>query len=149
MKNITTEIDKLYEFALSLNNEHILIDICPIDAKTAQKIAKETGNDYTGYFISIDNYSIKHTLEKHGNPIKEAKRGQIHITKEDFLLLPEIILNFDTVKYEKKGTKESLLFEKKIKESYFVVKEIRTVRKKSKKNRIILQTMYKRKTPLT
>lgn len=134
MTDITKKIEQIYQSALSLNNEHVIIDLLKIDTETALKIYTETGKDYTNYCISIDNYSVKHTLEKHGNPIKEAKRGQVHITKEDFMLIPEIIINFDTVRYELRGEKESLIFEKNINDTYFVIKEVRTVSKKGKKN---------------
>jgi len=146
--NLKKQIEKLYEYALSFKNKHLIIDIGIIDENLANRIKEITNIDFTGYLISIDNYSIRHTLEKHGNPIKEAKRGQINITKDDFLFLPEIIYNFDNVKYDiNNNNKASLIFEKVIRNHYFVVKEIRTVKKKGKKNRIILQTMYKKAFP--
>jgi len=150
---IREQIEKVYNAALSLENEHIILDMGIIDENLANRIKEKTELDFSGYYISIDNYSIKHTLEKHGNPITEAKRGQINISKEDFFLLPEIIFNFDNVSYDKKLNKkgansECLKFEKTIGDVYFVIKEIRTVIKKGKINRIVLQTMYKRKAPL-
>jgi len=148
---IFDQIETLYQSALSLQNDYLIVDIGVVDETFAERIKKSTGFDFTGYVISIDNYSIKHILEKHGNPIREAKRGQISITKEDFLLLPKLLFEFDSVKYDVKikninhTKRESLIFEKTIGDTYFVVKEIRTVSKKGKVNKITLQTMYKRK----
>jgi len=153
--DIEKQIELLYESVLSLQNDHLIIDIGIVDHALAGRIKKCTGEDLTGYLITIDNYSIKHTLEKHGNPITEAKRGQLNITKDDFLLLPKLIFEFDKVYIDVKVNKikhtkrESLIFEKTIDNTYFVVKEIRTVIKKGKVNRIILQTMYKRKALLS
>jgi len=53
-----------------------------IGAELAQKILEETGIDVKGFVVSIDNYSILHTLLRHGNPAKEAVHAQIAVTKE-------------------------------------------------------------------
>jgi hypothetical protein len=117
---IEIQIENLYQAALSLQNEHIVVDIGIIDQNLASRIKDSIGLDFTGYVISIDNYSIKHTLEKHGNPIIEARRGQLNITKEDFLLLPKLIFEFDKVCIDvkvnniKQTNRESLIFEKTI-----------------------------------
>lgn len=101
--------------------------------------------DITDYVITIDTYSIVYTLERHGNPIKEAKRGQIGIEKHHFREILDVILNPDDVRCETKHNKVSLIFEKEKDYRFYVVKEIRQVVKSRKKNRLVLQTFYIRK----
>ena len=36
-------------------------------------------------------------LKEHSNPIKEAKKDQIAITKEDIINIPDIINNYDSI----------------------------------------------------
>lgn len=90
MSKLEQLIDELYEFTLTdLNNTYQIIDLWKIDAVLSQKIISETGINVEGFSIAIDNYSITHTLLKHGNPIKEALRGQIAVTKLDFIKIVE------------------------------------------------------------
>ena len=107
-----------------------------------QDVKKITGIDVTEFLITIDNYSIIHTLERHGNPIKEAKRGQIGIQKHHFMEILDVILNPDTVRYDIRHNRTSLIFEKDKGDTYFIVKEIRQVVKSRKKNRLVLQSFY-------
>ena len=102
--------------------------------------------------VSVDNYSIFHTLARHGNPAKEAQHGQIAVTKADFTRLPQILVDPDSIRLDTrtlgKGVlKETLVFTKELEHGYFVMKEIRRVTKKGKSNRLILQTMYIRRKP--
>lgn len=50
-------------------------------------IKDATQIDVSNHWVCIDNFGILHTLEEHGNPISEAKRGQIAIEKADFLTM--------------------------------------------------------------
>ena len=68
-------------------------------------ITKRQANDYAHIGISIDsdyvhsveNTAILHNQKKHGNPATEAKRGQIAIIEEDYLLIPDILENYDNI----------------------------------------------------
>ena len=126
------------------------MDLCQVDSTLAERVSSETGIDITDFTISIDSFSISHTLKKHGNPITEASRGQIAVTKSDFVRIIDIIQNADTVELNVKSfnrgiTGETLTFTKEIGNLFFVVKEIRKVTKTGKKNRLILKTFYIRK----
>lgn len=44
---------------------------------------------------SIENSVVKHNQNRHGDPQKEEKKGQIAITEEDYQRIPEILENYD------------------------------------------------------
>jgi hypothetical protein len=145
--DISKIIDDLLHFAFNNpNNEQKIVDIAIVDQPFADKINQFTGLELFDFTISIDNFGLLHSFRKHGNNLKETSRGQIEITKEDIGLIQTIIFEADTIKL----IKGNLVFEKKINNHYFVVKEIRRIigRKKVlyKKNRLVLKTMYKRKS---
>ena len=146
---IEEQIEALYDLAVNnLANEYKRIDIGVINQELGVLISRLTNVDVTDYVLTIDSYSIIHTLERHGNPIKEAKRGQIGIQKHHFIEILEVILAPDIVRYDVKNNRASLIFEKDKGDRYFVVKEIRQVVKSRKKNRLVLQSFYIRKKTL-
>ena len=144
-------IEELYNATINdPHNTHQIVDLCEVDSILAQRILLETGIDVKDFTISIDSFSISHTLKKHGNPITEASRGQIAVTKSDFIRIIDIIQNADTIELSVKSFNrgiigETLTFTKEIGNLFFVVKEIRKVTKIGKKNRLILKTFYIRK----
>jgi phage-Barnase-EndoU-ColicinE5/D-RelE like nuclease3 len=140
------QLDALYELALyNPKNLHQIVDLGVIDETVGSFILKTTGIDVTNFLISIDNYSIIHTLQRHGNPVKEAAKGQLAVQKHHFQEVLSVILEADSVKYDVRRGKEALIFEKKKDPLYFVVKELRQVVKKGKQNRLMLQTFYIKK----
>jgi phage-Barnase-EndoU-ColicinE5/D-RelE like nuclease3 len=92
---------------------------------------------------TIDNYAIVHTHNKHGQENKEKSRGQIAVIKEDYLLIPDIVNNPDSISVGEKsniGT-ELIIYEKEINNIYyFYVEEVRKKRKS-----LSMKTLYKKK----
>ena len=148
MENIQQQIEALYDFTLdNPQNEYQVVDMFQVETELARQIFEATGIDTEGFMVSIDNYGIQHTLQRHGNPVKEAKHGQIAVTKSDFAKLPKILSSPDSIRLDSRTrregvTKETLIFTKEMEQCYFVIKEIRRVVKKGKTSRLILQTMY-------
>lgn len=141
--NIEESINELYDFTINnLDNAYKCIDIGVIDSELGKLILDSTGVDVSGFCLSIGNYSIRHTLQRHGNPIKEASKGQIGVEKHHFKMIIAVILNPDKVRYEVRRGKESLIFEKEMKDFFIVCKELRRVVKQGKVNRLMLQTFY-------
>jgi hypothetical protein len=68
-----------------------------VDSKVADEIRVLTGKDVTGYRHSIDKSEVNHAIKRHTNKKIEASRGQIPITREDFLLIPVIVDNPDKI----------------------------------------------------
>ncbi|MBB1161473.1 PBECR3 domain-containing polyvalent protein [Aquariibacter albus] len=63
----------------------------------AELIQRKTGFDLSGFERMLDNYGVRHTMKQHGSPSKEATRGQIAVTLEDFGLIPLITAEPDDV----------------------------------------------------
>ena len=128
-------------------NEKRILDLFIIDEKLASAIKTQTGVETQGFYVSIDNYSILHTLKKHGDQIKEEPRGQVAVQLEDFSLIPDAVTNCDSIELSntKFQGKEVLIFKKVINNEYIVRMECRKVSKKNKTNRIVLLTLFIRK----
>ena len=121
-----------------------IYEVSTVSTAHAQIIQSRTSIDVVGFKHILDDGAVRHTLKRHGNPAKEAQRGQIAVTPADFTLIPLIVSEFDSVRYGGKNKigREVIVFRKAIGDAYFYVAEVRTGRK-----RLAMQTMYKRKAP--
>ena len=142
-------IGDLYEMAVNnLTNKHFMLDLWTIDEGLGAKIFAETGIDLTGFIVSIDNYGIRHAIERHGDEKKEAKQGQVALQKSVFDLLYLVLTEADSITFDPRQRNpsspkvETLIFEKEIEGYHYVFKEIRRVQKKGKLNRLVFQTMF-------
>ncbi len=97
--DLRAEINDLYDECLN-NFEpfHRKLDLLEIPESLVTRIFIETNLDLSGFWINIDNFGIMHTLEKHGRPISEAKRGQVAVEKEVFVTMIDVCLNADSIK---------------------------------------------------
>ncbi|MFN8281986.1 MAG: hypothetical protein U0U67_02165 [Chitinophagales bacterium] len=139
------EIQELVEYALtSETNKKRELVIGKVSKKQAKEIEKLVGINLEGVERVIDSYMIRHALGKHGSPTKESKQGQIAITIDDFILLPEVYIHPDKIEYIGKNSLKQDLFRyiKKIDESLFIIEALRVSKKGYK---LIFTTMYKRK----
>ncbi len=148
-EKIKQEIIDLYEECLN-NQEpfHRKLDLFLVPDAIQKLVIEKTGIDLSAHWVCIDNFGIIHTLEQHGNPITEAKRGQIAVTREDFLTFLEVFLYPDDVKnigVTKRTNLPLLQFEKELDDKKIVIKEVRTITstKKHKVSRLVFHTMYK------
>lgn len=111
-----------------------------IDTYIANKIQGTLGINVTNYNISLKTDAIRHIMNNHTNSNRENSRGQIPITSDDILNIPDIINNYDTIK--KSGTteqnKDTITFEKNIDGNTVVVTYV-----SDKHNNLEIQTMYK------
>ena len=151
-EQIKTDIENLFEECLELNTPfHRKLDLFVVPEKLAENVLKITGIDISNHWVCIDNFGIIHTLEQHGNPISEARRGQIAVEKEDFVRFVEVLLTPDEIRavgFTKRTNLPLIQFMKVVGDKKFVVKEVRTVTsvKKMKVSRLVFHTMYKMKT---
>ena len=92
----------------------------------------------------MDSNGIRHALRKHGNDKLESKHGEIAINIDDFSKLPQILKEPDAITYAGKNRlkQETFLYEKRIGSIYYVAE---AVRHSKTGNKLIFQTMYKRK----
>lgn len=139
------EIQELVEYALTTTtNKKKELIIGTISKKQAKEMEVLVGINLEGVERIIDSYMIRHALGKHGSPVKKAKQGQIAITIDDFILLPEVYSQPDKIEYIGKNALKQDLFRyiKKIDNSLFIIEALRISKKGYK---LIFTTMYKRK----
>ena len=148
-EQIKADILALYDECLEISTPfHRKLDLFIVPDGLIGRVMEATGIDLTGHWVCIDNYGILHTLEQHGNLLSEARRGQIAVDREDFVLFLDVFLNPDEIKMVGK-TKQTNLpliqFVKTIENKTFVVKEVRsiTISRKKKLSRLVFHTMYK------
>lgn len=151
-EQIKTDIYALYEECLSTSEPfHRKLDLFIVPKTTVAAVLAATGIDLSAHWVCIDNYGIIHTLEQHGNPISEAKRGQIAVEKQDFVKFLNVFLYPDEIHFVGKTKRTNLpllQFVKTIEDKKFVIKEVRTISstRKKKINRLVFHTMYKIKS---
>ena len=71
--------------AMQVANRRISLKLGKVE--NASFILEKTGLNVAGFERVLDNYGVRHTIKQHGNPSKEAKRGQIAVTVEDFEMI--------------------------------------------------------------
>jgi hypothetical protein len=114
-----------------------------VNIDVVREIHKLTGKDITGYKNSIDRSEVNHTLNNHSNKRKEEGRGQIPVTGDDILLIPEIVDRPDSIIHAGKDRigRETIKFEKAIDNATYVVyAAILSGRKE-----LAFKTLYKRR----
>ena len=102
--NAEALIDEVIKAADSKDNtkfERTIGTVSPVLAENA----KEHGYDIDGYRHTVDNYSVKHIRNEHGDVEEETARGQIAITDDDIKNIPIVLQNPDYIVY---GTKNKL-----------------------------------------
>lgn len=149
IEEIKQKIYDLYDECLdNLGQFHRKLDLFIVPVELSQRIKEITDLDVSDHWVCIDNYGILHTLEQHGNPVSEAKRGQVAIEKEDFFKMLDVFLYPEEIILVGKTShtqKPILQFVRQIEDKVYVVKEVRTItsKKKNKLSRLVFHTMYK------
>jgi phage-Barnase-EndoU-ColicinE5/D-RelE like nuclease3 len=129
-ESLKNKIYELYDKCVdSIEPFHRKLDLFIVPDELAQRILEETDIDVAGHWVCIDNYGIIHTLEHHGKPISESKRGQIAVMKEDFVTMLQVFLYPDEIHASGKTNNSQ--------------KPTITSLKKNKLSRLVFQTMYK------
>jgi hypothetical protein len=119
-------------------NELFYFDFGLISPDLAEHIRHVSGLDVSEYFHIVDNYSIRHALERHGNAQIELSRGQVALENDDFALIPHIVSEYDHLGYEFARQKHTLIFEKTLpKGNYVYAAEVRM----GKRRRICSQSL--------
>lgn len=141
---IATKKSDVMKFVNSIKNKATSAKIYmgKIGNKIASSIKSKTGVDIENYNLSFKSDAAKHIIKQHGNDEIESKRGQIAVTEEDFLKIPQIVSEFDDVYLSgnSREGKPSLTFKKEIDNIYYVVNYV-----SDKHHNLEVQTMYKQK----
>ena len=91
------------------------------------------------FLFIINSREINHSINKHG--VENVKKDEIPVTKEDLLLIPEILNNPDNISkspYKDFSNRDALFFEKIIGDNARIVMGIA-----KRKNALIFDTFYK------
>ncbi len=136
------ELRELVVFAINdktPKNKIVIID--KVTAKEAELIKLKTDLEVKGYQHIIDKSAINHTLKHHGKAEQEKLRGQIAVTQDDFLLIPEIFKT-DNIIFTGKSRqgRDCILYQAEFDNVYYYIEEIRDGNK-----HLAMQSMYKRK----
>ena len=93
------------------------------------------------YKHTLDNSAVRHAIKTHGLP-KEVLRGQIPITNDDLMRIPEIVSSYEALTTEKnKRGQDVIIYTKTMADGItFYVEEIRLGR-----HELAASTMYKKK----
>ena len=113
----------------------------PVEAEMVSRIQTEAGINVEGSLHIMDTDSIRHIIKNHAGP-KEILRGQMPLVREDFLLLPGVFGNPETIENagRTKPGRDTICYQKTIgKYQYCYFEELRT-----KKNRLAAVTCYKK-----
>ena len=119
--------------------------ISPASERLISDLNNEGVSIDSSYNHTIDNSGVRHILKQHGTS-KEYKRGQIPITEDDFLLIEDIINNYDEILTEQnKRGQDVIVYVKSYPDgTTYYVEEVRVGRKE-----LAADSMYKRKNRLT
>ena len=111
-----------------------------IKENTSNLIKSKLGINVDNYNISLKTDDVRKIFKDHGNEKTEIPRGQVPITEKDFLNIPDIINNPDSISLEGKSPqgKPAIKFEKNIDGNTVVVTYV-----SDKHNNLEMQTMYK------
>lgn len=122
--------DKLLKIVIAPASENLVIDLQNIGISID-----------SSWFHTIDNSAVRHAIKSHGTH-KEELRGQIPITNDDLMRIPEIVSSYDTIITEKnRRGQDILIYLKTMAEGIiYYVEEIRLGR-----HELATSTMYKRK----
>lgn len=69
-----------------------------ISPDLAAEIANATGVNVEGYNLSLGEDEVRKINKSHGNENKESLRGQRAVTEADYLSIPDIVQNADSIK---------------------------------------------------
>lgn len=69
-----------------------------IGNELASDISKSTGLDVDGYNLTLGEDEIRKIKKSHGDESKETPRGQRAVTEADYIAIPDIVQNADSIK---------------------------------------------------
>lgn len=148
-----TKIEKFNEIvenAITEKQPKGSLTLSKVSKKVAEKIKKITGIDTLNRNERITAFDIKHMLNQHGNEKIEKAKGQLPITKEDILKIPDVIENYDNIikgslNKDRNGTHQTVRFIKQYDNHTLYIVEVVPQGGKS----LIIKTMWKKPIGLT
>jgi len=85
------------EEALRDRGSHRATSFGKVSERNASAVLTHTGVDIAGHERIIGSSEIRHAMMSHGNPVREAARGQVAIERGDFAHIPTIVEQAHTI----------------------------------------------------
>lgn len=141
----TSAQEKLNQFVTKNINsktpENNYLIFCDIPQRALVYVRKRYKIDLSNYKCVIDKAHVQHTMNRH----EPNSNDRTPITTSDFLLIPYILSEFDSIELGDRNKRklQTLLFKKRLAGDFFYVsvQEIRPGRMK-----LALDSLYKRKS---
>lgn len=127
--------------ALVTNNALIKRIISPVSERLVADLQSLGIIIDKSYNHTLDNYAARHVMKNHGNT-REELRGQIPITYQDLIRIPDIVNNYECLTTRKNRRNQDIIIYSRVMDENvtYYVEEIRRGRKE-----LAASTMYKRK----
>lgn len=113
-----------------------------VSKEEAVRLREDTGLELEGFQHVVSPASIRHALKSHGDPDREASRGQIALMDEDFLQIPEATKNYDGIKVSERTHRGAKILEYRKRMPSGSIVYIEVVQ--SGKKKLQMLSMYKR-----
>lgn len=112
-------------------------------ALPSERLSQDLGMDFTGFKHQVDADGIRHALKNHGDAKREAQRGQIAVTADDFGRIPEIVADYDSVELVGKDSNgnDLIRYRKAFNGTTYYVEEVRR-----KRGELTIKTLWKTPT---
>ncbi len=118
----------------------VVVDRVDADGDLARRA--ELDRNLDGYSHTVDTYAIRHALMQHGDPAREAARGNVALTPADIAAIPDVLRSPDRIEPVMQTNKRGhdlIRYVKSIGDTVYYVEEVRTGRRE-----LAMQTMYKK-----
>ena len=143
--------DFLNYFKTLDKGENIALPYLDVSQKTADEVLKITDGavDISGSRHVLTNNFVPH-LERRGHLTGNEFPDSLPITEEDLQKIPEIVEEWDKIKYRKKKSADSITYTKKYPDgTVYYVEENWSGKSHKRESRLASKTMYKtRESPL-
>lgn len=138
-------ISRIIDFAKKVKNRVERAVIGGITERQKKDFAAQ-GLDIDDTWVhSFESSAVSHNQKHHGDTNREDKRGQIALTAQDYLRIPEILYEYDKLSKSPNKTKgtenEVIIYEKSYDDGYVYYLEEKRDNRKS----LAFHTMYKKK----
>jgi leucyl-tRNA synthetase len=119
-----------------------ILEFASVSDALAARIEAAAHVDVRGFVHTLDVYGVRHVINHHGTPAFEEARGLAAVDERDFIRLPEVVAEPDTVEFGAKhpGGFRRIVLTKQVDGFIYVVEEVRT-----RKRQLLVITMWKKR----
>lgn len=126
----------------NINNDKEIFEFDVPNDDEINRLFSLSGHVLTGYRRVMDSFAVRHVFKNHGNLKMESQRGQIAVLPEDFTLISNVLIQYESFNVEKNRI-GNIMFRYTLNTERFrliYAEEVRTGRRE-----LAVQTLYKQK----